>query len=159
MSEIYIREELDRIKTSSLLTYIGSSAGPKKKTDIYKWNILLKGPNKTCYEGGLFKLYLEFPQNYPEDPPKIKFVTKIYHPNISLEDGVICISSLSSDWDPSYNIINVIYSIYDMLKNPDLGHGLNEEALSLYQNDYEKFSEKVKETIKENSLFQINNSS
>jgi ubiquitin-protein ligase len=158
MSEIYIREELDRIKTSSLLTYIGSSAGPKKKTDIYKWNILLKGPNKTCYEGGLFKLYLEFPQNYPEDPPKIKFVTKIYHPNISLEDGVICISSLSSDWDPSYNIINVIYSIYDMLKNPDLGHGLNEEALSLYQNDYEKFSEKVKETIKENSLFQINNS-
>jgi len=152
MSEIHIREELDRIKTSSLLSYIGSSAGPKKKTDIYNWNILLKGPNNSCYEDGLFKLSLEFPKNYPEDPPKIKFVTKIFHPNVSFSDGVICISSLSSDWDPSSNIINVIYSIYDLLKKPNLGHGLNDEALSLYQNDYENFSKKVKEVIKQNSL-------
>ena len=152
MSEIHIREELDRIKTSSLLSYIGSSAGPKKKTDIYNWNILLKGPNNSCYEDGLFKLSLEFPKNYPEDPPKIKFVTKIFHPNVSFSDGVICISSLSSDWDPSSNIINVIYSIYDLLKKPNLGHGLNDEALSLYQNDYENFSIKVKEVIKQNSL-------
>ena len=152
MIEIHIREELDRIKSSSLLSYIGSSAGPQKKTDIYKWNVIIKGPNKSCYEGGLFKLYLEFPKNYPEDPPKLKFVTKIYHPNISFNDGVVCISSLSSDWDPSSNIIKVIYSIYDLLKKPNLGHGLNQEALSLYQNDYEKFSKKVKETIKANSL-------
>lgn len=152
MSEIHIREELDRIKTSSLLSYIGSSAGPKKKTDIYNWNILLKGPNNSCYEDGLFKLSLEFPKNYPEDPPNIKFVTKIFHPNVSFSDGVICISSLSSDWDPSSNIINVIYSIYDLLKKPNLGHGLNDEALSLYQNDYENFSKKVKEVIKQNSL-------
>ena len=152
MSAIHIREELDRIKTSSLLSYIGSSAGPKKKTDIYKWNILLKGPNKSCYEDGLFKLSLEFPKNYPEDPPKIKFVTKIFHPNVSFNDGRICISSLSSEWDPTSNIINVIYSIYDLLKKPYLGHGLNSEALSLYQNDFEKFSKKVKEVIKQNSL-------
>ena len=152
MSEIHIREELDRIKTSSLLSYIGSSAGPKKKTDIYNWNILLKGPNNSCYEDGLFKLSLEFPKNYPEDPPKIKFVTKIFHPNVSPNDGVICISSLSSDWDPASNIINVIYSIYDLLKKPNLGHGLNDEALSLYQNDFEKFSKKVKEVIQQNSL-------
>lgn len=152
MSEFYIRDELDRIRTSELLTHIGSSAGPQTKTDIYKWNVLLKGPNNSCYEDGLFKLLLTFPKNYPDDPPDIKFITKIYHPNVSFDDGVICVSSKSSDWDANRNIINVIYSIYDLLKKPNLDHGLNKEALLLYKNDYDGFKKKVNEFIKENPL-------
>ena len=156
MSEIYIREELDRIKTSQLLSHIGCSAGPQKKTDIFKWNVLLKGPKKTCYENALFKLLLTFPNNYPEDPPDIKFVTKIYHPNVSIDDGTICVSSKANDWDKNRNIINVIYSIYDLLKKPNLSHGLNKEALLLYKNDYEGFQKKVKE-INEQYAIKINN--
>lgn len=152
MTEEYIRDELDKIKTSELLAYIGSSAGPQKKSDIFNWNILIKGPNKSCFEKGLFKLLLTFPKNYPEDPPKIKFVTKIYHPNISLDDGTICLSSLSSDWDRTQNIINIIYSIYSLLKEPNLSHGLNNEALLLYKNDYEGFKKKAKEFIEQNTL-------
>jgi len=152
MTEEYIRDELDKIKTSELLAYIGSSAGPQKKSDIFNWNILIKGPNKSCFEKGLFKLLLTFPKNYPEDPPKIKFVTKIYHPNISLDDGTICLSSLSSDWDGTQNIINIIYSIYSLLKEPNLSHGLNNEALLLYKNDYEGFKKKAKEFIEQNTL-------
>ena len=156
MSEVYIREELDKIKTSQLLTYIGSSAGPVKKTDIFKWNILLKGPNKTCYENGLFKLSLDFPKNYPEDPPDIKFVTKIYHPNISKE-GTICVSSKSTEWDQNRNIVNVIYSIYALLIKPNLEHGLNKEALMLYKNDYESFKKKAKEYTEEYAIKIHNN--
>ena len=115
MSEINIRQDLDLIKSSELLSSIGCSAGPKRKTDIFNWNVLLKGPKNSCYENGLFKLLLKFPTNYPIDPPDIKFVTKIYHPNVS-NDGVICVSSKSTDWDKNRNIINVIYSIYDLLK-------------------------------------------
>ena len=152
MSEIYIREELDRIKTSQLLSHIGSSAGPQKKTDIFTWNVLIKGPKKSCYENALFKLLLKFPENYPEDPPEIKFITKIYHPNISLDDGVICVSSKSTEWNNNRNIINIIYSIYDLLKNPNLSHGLNKEALLLYKNDFEGFKKKVKEFNNENAL-------
>lgn len=151
MSEIYIREELDRIKTSELLSYIGSSAGPQNKQNIFVWNVLLKGPNKSCYENGLFKLLLTFPTNYPEDPPDIKFITKIYHPNIG-NDGVICISSKSTDWKENPNIINVIYSIYDLLKKPNLEHGLNKEALFLYKNDYESFKKKAKEFTEANAI-------
>jgi ubiquitin-protein ligase len=156
MSETYIREELDRIKTSQLLSHIGSSAGPQKKTDIFTWNVLIKGPKNSCYENALFKLLLKFPNNYPEDPPDIKFITKIYHPNVSLKDGVICVSSKSIEWDNNRNVINVIYSIYDLLKNPNLSHGLNKEALSLYQNDFEEFKKKVKEFNKQNALKIIN---
>lgn len=152
MSEIKIRRELDLIKTSILLSNIGSSAGPQKKTDLFKWNVLLKGPKKSCYEKGLFKLLLIFPNDYPESPPDIKFVTKIFHPNISPDDGAICISSKANDWNKESNIINIIYSIYDLLKKPNLDHGINIEALSLYKNDYEGFKKKVKEFIEQNSL-------
>ena len=152
MSEAYIREELDKIKTSDLLANIGSSAGPQKKSDIFTWNVLIKGPKKSCYENVLFKLLLKFPNNYPEDPPDIKFVTKIYHPNVSLDNGVICVSSKSTDWNNNRSVITVIYSIYELLKNPNLSHGLNKEALLLYQNDFEGFKKKVEEFNKENAL-------
>lgn len=111
MAEEYIRNDLDKIKKSQLLAYIGCSAGPQKKTNIFKWNILLKGPKKSCYEKGLFKLLLEFPDNYPDEPPNIKFLTKIFHPNISCLDGAICVASKSTEWDQHKNLISVIYRI------------------------------------------------
>ena len=145
MSEIFIRDELDFIKKSGLLNQIGCTAGPKKKSNIYEWNVLMKGPNKTCYENGLFQLSIKFPKNYPNDPPDIKFVTKIYHPNINFESGVICISTKSTDWENNKSIINVIYSIFDLLNKPNLDHGLNKEALLLYKNDYKSFNKKAKD--------------
>ena len=151
MTEEYIRNEYDKIKKNHLLSYIGCSAGPEKR-NIFKWNVLLKGPNKTCYENGLFKLSMEFPSNYPNEPPSINFVTKIYHPNISLNNGAICISSKSTEWDSHRNLVNIIYSIFDLLKEPNIEHGINNEALSLYKNNKEEFERRAKEYTKENSL-------
>ena len=145
MSEIFIRQELDIINKEGLLIYIGCSAGPKKKSNIFEWNVLMKGPNNSCYENGLFQLSINFPKNYPNDPPDVKFLTKIYHPNISFDKGIICIGTLSSEWEENKSIINVIYSIFDLLKKPSIEHGLNEEALLLYKNDIETFNKKAKE--------------
>ena len=152
MSEEYIRNELDKIKQTQLLSYIGCSAGPQKKANIFKWNVLLKGPKKSCYEKGLFKLIMEFPDNYPDDPPNIKFETKIFHPNISLIDGTICVSSKSTEWEKHKNLITVIYSIYDLLKEPNIEHGLNDEALLLYKNNKEEFQKTAKEFTEKNAL-------
>ena len=104
----------------------------------------------------MFQLSIKFPTNFPNDPPDIKFITKIYHPNISLDNGVICISTISSDWEKNPDIISVLYSIYDLLKIPNLNHGLNKEALTLYKNDPEQFKKKAKEFTKENALKLIN---
>ena len=32
-------------------------------------------------EGGYFKAHLDFPKEYPQRPPKMKFVTDMWHPN------------------------------------------------------------------------------
>ena len=152
MTEEYIRNEYDKIRKNHLLSFIGCSAGPENKRNIFKWNVLLKGPNKSCYEDGLFKLLMEFPSNYPDEPPNIYFVTKIYHPNISPNDGAICISSKSTDWDNHRNLVNIIFSIFDLLQKPSTEHGLNKEALLLYKNNKAEFEKKAREFTKENAF-------
>ena len=51
------------------------------------------GPADTLYEGGMFKAQLIFTDDFPNKPPKMKFITPIYHPNV-YADGRVCISIL-----------------------------------------------------------------
>lgn len=151
MTEARIIQELDRIKTTTSLANIGASAGPIKKTNIFEWNAILTGPKKTPYEDNIYKLLITFPKNFPESAPSIKFVTKIFHPNVSI-NGDICVSSIGSKWNESTDIITILYSIFFMLKNPNLKHGINEEAVNLCKNDPNSFNLKVKEY---NNLYSI----
>ena len=76
--------------------------GLENDNNMFKWNIIFNGPEDTPYEGGYFKATMEFPSDFPESPPKMKFVTPMWHPNI-YDDGNVCISILHSDKDPMYD--------------------------------------------------------
>jgi ubiquitin-conjugating enzyme E2 D/E len=94
------------------------SAGPIDEEDIYKWVATLIGPLGTPYEGGVFKLNIDFPTNYPFKPPKVRFITKIYHPNINSSGG-ICLDILKDNWSPALTISKVLLSIGSLLDEPN----------------------------------------
>ena len=63
------------------------------KNNILKWKATIIGPEETLWEGGTFWFSLTFTENYPNEPPIIKFITPIFHPNI-YENGNICLDIL-----------------------------------------------------------------
>lgn len=73
-------------------------------------NHLFFRPDDTPWEGGVFRLTLEFTEDYPNKAPGVKFLTKMFHPNI-YNDGKICLDILQSQWSPIYDIAAILTSI------------------------------------------------
>ncbi len=94
-----------------------ASAGPKQD-DMFLWNAVLLGPSETPYAGGIFKLEIRFPNDYPFKPPKVEFKTKVYHPNIN-EHGGICLDILKDKWSPALTVSKVLLSISSLLSDPN----------------------------------------
>lgn len=70
----------------------GVTATPKGDSLAHLEGTIL-GPQGTPFEGGTFQINIDIPSGYPFEPPKMKFVTKIWHPNISSQTGAICLVS------------------------------------------------------------------
>ena len=115
------------------------SAGPVND-DLYKWEATIIGPEKTPYESGVFKLEILFPNNYPFKPPKIKFITRILHPNIN-RYGNICLDILDKQWSPALTINKVLLSISSLLSDPNADDPLDVRAAQLYNENREEFNQ------------------
>uniref|UniRef100_A0A1I7UEY7 E2 ubiquitin-conjugating enzyme n=1 Tax=Caenorhabditis tropicalis TaxID=1561998 RepID=A0A1I7UEY7_9PELO len=79
----------------------------------------ITGPADTPYAGGTFDIRISIPEQYPFEPPKAKFITRIWHPNISSQTGVICLDILKDKWAASLTLRTVLLSIQAMLCSPE----------------------------------------
>jgi ubiquitin-conjugating enzyme E2 D len=118
---------------------IGCSGGLVNKKDIYKWHATIIGPSDSPYSGGIFKLSIDIPNNYPFKPPKIKFITPIMHPNIN-SSGSICLDILYKNWSPVLTVSKMLLSISSLLTDPNPDDPLDKTVADLYKNDREKFN-------------------
>ena len=84
----------------------GCSAGPGSDDDLHSWSAAVEGPGDSPYANGLFFLNITFPPEYPFKPPKVAFMTKIYHPNVN-SNGTICLDILKEQWSPALTISKV----------------------------------------------------
>ncbi|GAA6056969.1 hypothetical protein JCM3770_001991 [Rhodotorula araucariae] len=95
----------------------GISATPHEDNLRY-FDVVISGPDSSPFEGGKFKLELFLPEDYPMAPPKVRFLTKIYHPNID-KLGRICLDILKDKWSPALQIRTVLLSIQALLSAPN----------------------------------------
>ncbi|CAN7044351.1 hypothetical protein IGI04_007936 [Brassica rapa subsp. trilocularis] len=78
-------------------------SGAPQDNNIMLWNAVIFGPDDTPWDGGTFKLSLQFSEDYPNKPPTVRFVSRMFHPNI-YADGSICLDILQNQWSPIYDV-------------------------------------------------------
>merc|ERR1719161_2704437 len=111
--------------------------------DLTHWKGHMKGPEGTPYTGGVFHLDISIPAEYPYNPPKVKFDTKIWHPNISSQTGAICLDVLGKEWSPALTVRTALLSILAMLSTPEPDDPQDAEVAEQYKKQREEFNKKA----------------
>ncbi|XP_074599564.1 ubiquitin-conjugating enzyme E2 R2 isoform X2 [Brevipalpus obovatus] len=113
--------------------------------NLFEWEVAIFGPPSTLYEGGYFKACMKFPSDYPYSPPSLKFLTKVWHPNV-YESGDLCISILHPPiddphsgelpcerWNPTQNVRTILLSVISLLNEPNTFSPANVDASVMYR--------------------------
>ena len=114
--------------------------------DIMIWDCIIFGPENSVWENGVFKLKMEFTEEYPNKPPHVLMKTKVFHPNFYV-NGEICIDILKDQWSPIYDIKSILTSIQSLLTDPNPASPANVEAAKLYSDNIQEYNKKVKECV------------
>ena len=117
--------------------------------DIHHWKGKIHGPIDTCYAGGVFIIDIVIPNDYPFKPPKMKFDTKIWHPNISSVTGAICLDILKNEWTPALTIRTALISLQALMCEPVPDDPQDAVVAKEYLTDIKKFNEKAKQWVEE----------
>ena len=138
----------------------GFSAGLADQSNLFEWEIMILGPPATPYEGGFFRAQMSFPKDYPLRPPKLRFSTEMWHPNV-YTDGTVCISILhepgtdqwgyedaSERWSPVHSVESILVSVISMLSSPNDESPANIEAAKQYRQEPEVFRRKVQNLVR-----------
>lgn len=105
---------------------------------------ILKGPDDSPYAGGIFKIDINIPAEYPFAPPKMKFVTKVWHPNISSQTGAICLDILKDQWSPALTIKTALLSLQALLSCPEPNDPQDAEVANMYLSNRPEFTSTAK---------------
>ncbi|KAK9504977.1 hypothetical protein O3M35_009139 [Rhynocoris fuscipes] len=112
---------------------------------LFEWEVAIFGPPDTLYEGGYFKARMKFPADYPYSPPTIKFLSKVWHPNV-YQSGDLCISILHPPiddpqsgempcerWNPTQTVRTILLSVISLLNEPNTFSPANVDASVMYR--------------------------
>ncbi|GAM89933.1 hypothetical protein ANO11243_079730 [Dothideomycetidae sp. 11243] len=130
--------------------------------NVFEWEVMLMIPDDAKpYGGGVFRTRLSFPPEYPHRPPKMKFVTRMWHPNI-YETGEVCISilhppeedrygyeSASERWSPVQTPETILLSVISMLSDPNDESPANVEAGKMWRDHPDEFRKRARKCVRD----------
>ncbi|KAF9667762.1 hypothetical protein SADUNF_Sadunf15G0057200 [Salix dunnii] len=149
-------------------------SGAPQDSNIMLWNAVIFGPDDTSWDGGTFKLTLQFSEDYPNKPPTVRFVSRMFHPNI-YADGSICLDILQNQWSPIYDVAAILTSIQDnhggcsgsdfqvllrllndvdfcwnsLLCDPNPNSPANSEAARMFSENKREYNRRVREIVEQ----------
>ena len=115
----------------------------------YYFDVLLLGAAGTPFENGKYRLSIELTSEYPFKPPKMKFDTKIWHPNISSVTGAICLDILKNEWTPALTIRTALLSLQALMCAPVPEDPQDAVVARQYMSDINLFNQTAKQWVQE----------
>ena len=131
--------------------------------NMQEFYVRFKGPKETPFDGGLWKIHVELPDQYPYRSPSIGFVNRIFHPNIDemyampspllscpsdadmRRSGSVCLDVINQTWSPMFDMVNIFETFLpQLLRYPNPTDPLNGEAAALLMRDPKTYEVKVK---------------
>jgi len=107
----------------------------------------INGPPGTPFSGGIYLLSLRFTNRYPFEPPRVRFVTPVHHPNID-SAGRICLDTLKSppagSWSPAVSLPSLLTTLRALLSDPNPDDALVPEIADMYKVDVKRFEEEAR---------------
>ena len=150
-----IMEEYDELKDKPIEN-IGVTVGLVDKDDIFLWKFTLTGPKDTSYAGWVFRVRIQFPDNYPEGRPEVYFKTPIYHLNINPRKfdregaeklGHVCINTINQ-WVPERKMREVMIDIFSLFYVPNPLSPYGRDRADEYDYNKALYEEKIKYFVK-----------
>lgn len=115
-------------------------------SDFY---VKFRAPTDSVYAGGIYKIHITLPVEYPYKSPSVGFCTRIFHPNIDEASGSVCLDVINQTWSPMYDLTN-IFNVFlpQLLLYPNPADPLNPAAAKLYFNKRDEYDAKCKNYVK-----------
>ncbi|KAG9603700.1 hypothetical protein KCU77_g1215, partial [Aureobasidium melanogenum] len=139
-----IASELANLHRDPAETGLVAQTSPE---DTLHWVAHISGPQRSPYAQGIFNISITFEEDYPRGPPRIAFLTPLFHPNVS-EKGQIRLAEFEeTQWSPAITIRTLLISLQAMLSDPNPLESckLNEEAAALYLQDLAEFKKRARQ--------------
>ncbi|WUR03802.1 ubiquitin-conjugating enzyme E2 [Vairimorpha necatrix] len=134
-AERLLTEQKNLRKNRKYLFYAIPTPSKSKHT---VWECGFPGPDTDIYKDSYFTVHLIFDTKYPINPPSVKFIDPVYHPNV-YTGGNVCLDIISSRWKPSMNVMSVLNGLQHLLENPNIKSPANVPAGQLFRKDRSKY--------------------
>ncbi len=113
--------------------------------DLHHWKAEIEGPSDSVYQKGIYQIDIQIPFDYPFQPPKMKFDTKIWHPNVSSITGAICLDILKDEWSPALSIRTSLLSIQALMTLPEPDNPQDAVVANMFKTDKAMFEKTARE--------------
>jgi ubiquitin-conjugating enzyme E2 I len=126
--------------------YARPKSSPEGSSNLMLWEAGIPGKEGTDWDGGLYKVQMEFSDEYPSKPPKCKFTPPLFHPNV-YPSGTICLSILNEEegWRPAITVKQMLLGIQDLLDSPNTASPAQSEAYQLCISNKAEYKRRVKQ--------------
>lgn len=147
-SKVSPRQEFAEISTSPPDGF--SVSLPESTQSIYTWHVVLAPSDASSpYHPGRFAILLTLPTDYPFKPPAVRFLTRVYHPNVTNDSlGNVCLGLLKPDqWKPSTKIVAVLEALRNLLDHPQPDDPLEDRIADEFRNDRPAWDKNVRQHV------------